>query len=71
MSEDELIQKIATLETINDQLVSELQFLDKLSRKLGFINGLDTLKSAAMELLQEQQQEGFDFNPGDRENPFL
>lgn len=55
MKEEELIQKIARLESMNDQLASELQFIDDVARKIGFINGISTLKSAAMELLEEQQ----------------
>ena len=55
MKENELLQKIAKLETMNDQLMAEIQFLDDISRKLGFENGIKTLKKAAIELLQEQQ----------------
>ena len=64
MKEDELLQKIAKLETVNDQLMAEIQFLDDISRKLGFENGIKTLKKAAVELLQEQQNNKFkrDFN---------
>jgi hypothetical protein len=57
MGNQKLIQRIAQLESINDQLVAELEFLDNISRKLGFQEGLKTLKSAAEELLEEQQEE--------------
>ena len=53
------MQKIAKLETVNDQLLAEIQFLDDISRKLGFENGIKTLKKAAIELLQEQQNNKF------------
>ena len=59
MREDELLQKIAKLETVNDQLFAEIQFLDDISRKLGFENGIKTLKKAAIELLAEQQNHKF------------
>jgi hypothetical protein len=57
MDKEKLIKKIAKLETINDQLLSELEYLDKLAKKIGFINGLKTLKSAAKDLLNEMEKE--------------
>ncbi len=59
---DHLIKKIAKLESVNDQLASEIRFLDEVSRKLGFQEGLKTLKEAAMELLE--QEELYDENDG-------
>ena len=56
MTEKQLIKKIARLESINDQLVAELQFL----------NEITTLKSAAQELLREKQEK--EFNGEDSEN---
>jgi hypothetical protein len=52
MDQNRLINKIAKLETINDQLSAELKYLDQISRKLGFSNGLKTLKEAAVELIE-------------------
>ena len=52
-----LIKRIAQLESLNDQLVAELQYLDSITRELGFEEGLITLKAAAQELLEEQQKE--------------
>ena len=52
----DLIKKIAQLESANDQLSSELVFLDKTARELGFQEGLKTLKAAAKELLEEQRK---------------
>ena len=57
MDKKELIKTIARLETINDQLLAELHFLDELTKQIGFQNGLTTLKQAAAELLLEQQQD--------------
>ena len=59
MNDNKLIKKIARLESINDQLISELQYLDTITRELGFQDGLQTLKEAAQELLQEQHNEEF------------
>ncbi len=52
----DLIKKIAQLESANDQLSSELVFLDRTARELGFQEGLKTLKAAAKELLEEQKK---------------
>jgi len=57
--EKELRERIAKLESINDQLSAELKFLDILARKLGFEHGIKTLKAAALELLDEQEHETF------------
>jgi len=51
-----LIKKIARLESLNDQLLSEVQYLDSISKELGFTGGLKTLKAAAKELLNEQRK---------------
>lgn len=55
---EDLIRKIARLESINDQLVAEIRFLDDITKKLGFSEGLKTLKSAAIELLEIEQNDG-------------
>lgn len=48
----DLLKKIAKLETINDQLSAEIQYLERLTRALGFAEGLKTLKTAALEMLE-------------------
>lgn len=58
MNKKELIDQIARLETINDQLTAELKYLDQISRKLGFAEGLETLKEAAIELLEIEKKKG-------------
>lgn len=50
MNREELEQKMAQLETSNDQLVAELAYLDELMRKVGFSEGLATVKATAHEL---------------------
>ncbi len=64
MKKKELIAKIAQLETINDQLLTELEYIDLLARQIGFENGLTTLKSAALEIIEEQ-----DYDEQDLEEP--
>jgi len=56
VDQNRLKSKIAKLETINDQLSAELKYLDQISRKLGFSNGLKTLKEAAVELLEIEKK---------------
>ena len=51
MKNQDLIKKIARLESLNDQLMSEFEYLDTISKKLGFQEGLKTLKEAANEIL--------------------
>jgi hypothetical protein len=69
MDEKKLIKRIAQLESINDQLVAELEFLDNITKELGFQEGIKTLKAAAKELLEEQQNE--EFEEEDDHNPPL
>lgn len=68
MDENKLIKKIAQLESLNDQLITELEYLDSISRELGFQEGLKTLKAAARELLEEQKKEE-DLNKDDDCSP--
>jgi hypothetical protein len=45
-----LQERIAKLEFQNDQLATELSYLDALLRRIGFSEGLSSVKSAAYEL---------------------
>lgn len=56
MKNRELYKKIAKLESINDQLTAELDFLEHLTRSLGFAEGLKTLKAAAIEMLEAEHK---------------
>lgn len=60
MTNVELERKIALLESVNDQLTSELQYVDQLMRQLGFAEGLLTIKSTAQEILAQSDVEGED-----------
>lgn len=57
MEQSKLLKRISELESINDQLISELRFLDSLLRKIGFEEGLKTLKMAAQEILEQDTSE--------------
>jgi len=51
MKFSQLSGQVARLESLNDQLSSEIAHVDNLLKKLGFEEGLETLKSAASEVL--------------------
>jgi hypothetical protein len=51
-----LLNKIAHLEFVNDQLSTELHYVDRLLRAVGFTDGLTTVKQAAKELFEEEQR---------------
>jgi len=50
-----LLDRIAQLESLNDQLNAEIRYLDELLKKVGFNEGLISLKKAAIELLEEEK----------------
>lgn len=58
MKRQNLLKKLAKLESINDQLSAEIHYLEKLTRALGFAEGLKTLKAAALEMLETDQKKG-------------
>jgi len=51
MKFNQLTDQIARLESLNDQLSSEIAYVDNLLKQLGFEEGLKSLKSAATETL--------------------
>ena len=56
MDQEQLLKKIAKLESLCDQLQSEMNYLDQLLVEVGFEEGLRTLKSAALELIEKKRQ---------------
>lgn len=50
----QLEKKIAYLEFVNDQLLTEIQHIDHLLRAIGFPDGLQTIKNAAQEVIEEE-----------------
>ena len=57
MDQSEAMQRIAYLEFENDQLNAELRYIDKLLRAIGFPEGLATVKEAALELIENEDEE--------------
>lgn len=53
MTKNQLLKKIAVLESINDQLSTEVEYVDSLMRLLGFSEGLLTVKSTAQEIIEK------------------
>ncbi len=56
MEKEKMLKRISELETINDQLLTELNYLDQLLKQIGFEQGLITLKAAAQELIEEEKE---------------
>lgn len=54
MEQNALEKKIAYLEFVNDQLTTELNYIDHLLRIIGFPEGLGTIKSVAQEVIEEE-----------------
>jgi len=48
-TKEQLENRLAQLETTHDQLISELQHIDRLMRLVGFTNGITGLKETAHE----------------------
>ena len=68
MNDKKLEKKIAKLESVNDQIIAEIRHLDEIAMKLGFCEGLKTLKEAAIELIEMEEEMG-DINSEDECNP--
>lgn len=50
---EDLQQRIAYLESINDQLSTEVDYIDKLMKLIGFAGGLVTIKATANEIIKK------------------
>lgn len=61
MTKKKLEQKIAQLESINDQLCAEMSYLDQLMKLIGFAGGIDTVKATANEIIKK----GYNINNTD------
>lgn len=53
MTKQQLQNKIAHLESINDMLQAEISYLDQLMTKVGFSGGLSALKASAQEICDQ------------------
>src|SRR5690349_9915526 len=49
MDQEKMLKRISELESMNDQLLTEIRYLDQLLKQVGFEEGLKTLKFAANE----------------------
>lgn len=58
MGDEQLKKRISELETVNDQLLTEMEYLNWLLKEVGFEEGLVTLKFAAEELLEQDKETG-------------
>lgn len=56
-SKKTLEKKLAKLESINDQLVIELHYINTLMQLIGFSGGTETLKKTALELYEQNQHD--------------
>ncbi len=62
MTKKDLITKVAHLESLNDHLLTELGYVDRLMRLVGFANGLETVKVTARELYEAEKEDRLDFS---------
>ncbi len=53
MKRDQLQNRLAQLESIHDHLLTEVDYVDKLMRLLGFAQGLQSVKLAAKEIIEK------------------
>lgn len=56
MNKTDLQKKIARLESQNDHLQTELEYIDHLMRLVGFSGGLETVKVTAKEIYQSEKE---------------
>lgn len=55
MSDEQLKDRIAYLESLNDQLLAEISHIDELMRLLGFADGLETVKETANDIFSNNE----------------
>ena len=48
-------QEVAWLESVNDLLHSDLDFINEILKKSGFPDGIESIKSAALEIINDQE----------------
>ncbi len=53
MTKTQLMKKLAYLESINDQLSTEITYVDQLMKMVGFAGGIITIKATAEEIIQK------------------
>lgn len=55
--EQELMQRLAQLEFMNDQLLAEVEEVDRLLHATGFPRGIESAKEVAEEMLEENMSD--------------
>ena len=60
MNKEDLYKRKHELELVRDQLWSELIYVDELMRRVGFTDGLNTVKATASELVHLEDAEESD-----------
>ncbi len=53
----DLINQIARLESVNDQLLSEREEIDQMLKEAGFDDGIQTLKGAVQEFMEFHEED--------------
>lgn len=53
MTKAQLLKKIAYLESLNDQLSTEVCYIDRLMRLVGFAGGIEGVKVTAQEIVNK------------------
>lgn len=53
MTKTQLRKKIALLETLNDYLQTEVDYIDQLMTLVGFSEGIKTVKQTAQEMIKQ------------------
>ncbi len=66
---EKLLERIAQLEFINDQMTAELEYVDELLRSVGFADGLNSVKAAAQELKDYERHQDMMFEDGLPDEP--
>ena len=62
MTKKDLLKKVAHLESLNDHLLTELGYVDRLMRLVGFSGGLETVKLTAQELYEAEREDLWELN---------
>jgi hypothetical protein len=69
MENENLQERIAQLEFQNDQLTAELEYVDQLLRSIGFSDGLRSVKAAAQELSEYENNQNRMYEEGLPDEP--
>lgn len=54
LTKTDLQKKLARLESLHDQLSTEVTYVDELLKSIGFPDGLDSAKKVAIEIKEDQ-----------------